>query len=454
MAWQDVLAKVEQGAAGAAGNTDAQARVSAWQDQRQQQRGDQIRFALAPLSQALQADQTRLALYANPDDPSKAVEGKEREYQDTLDRMTQTIGKMRGVLGQQPSTNPLEAGAGDALAKMHITNHLKNHVAQVRAADAAKYATDNQDMAKQYATGAIPYSQTPAAQAEAQKSADALKLADTNKTETERFVADYKAEHPGATDEEALAAQTKATQKPEVPKGLKALEQGGVAYGVENQDTGQQYLPSQLDVKGNAPPEAKQVWQTIKQAQADRQAEEQKKEDAVAERQSKTIAAGFERMGQSQQFQELMRQYSSDLQTYRTLNTQAAQSEENIAALDAQYAQPGSKAAADNELQNFYTTVVQKGGRKTAAELNLTLKIGGLGMNIEQMATKAAKGELPPELRKILLDGMKEVAKEQRAVADQTKPELPQVPGIEGPKTKAIKAAAKGGTDDPLGLFK
>ena len=82
---------------------------------------------------------------------------------------------------------------------------------------------------------------------------------------------------------------------------------------------------------------------------------------------------------------------------------------------------------ADNELQNFYTTVVQKGARKTAAELMLTLKIGSFGMNIEQMATKAAKGELPPELRKMLLEGMDAVAKEQREVADHAKPELPKI---------------------------
>ena len=127
--------------------------------------GDQTKFALAPLSQALQADQTRLALYADPNDPSKAVAGKEKEYQDTLDRMTGTIGQMRGVLGQkQPNPNPIEAAAGDALAKLHITNHLKNHVAQVRAQDAAKYQEQNQATAGQYAQGTPvnPYAQTEA----------------------------------------------------------------------------------------------------------------------------------------------------------------------------------------------------------------------------------------------------------------------------------------------------
>ena len=147
------------------GTTPASVYTQRAQSEQDQRWGDQTKFALAPLSQALQADQTRLALYANPDDPTKPVEGKEKEYQDTLDRMTQTIGQMRGVLGQkQPNPNPMEAAAGDALAKLHITNHLKNHVAQVRAQDAAKYQDQNKATAGQYAQGTPvnPYAKTEA----------------------------------------------------------------------------------------------------------------------------------------------------------------------------------------------------------------------------------------------------------------------------------------------------
>ena len=134
------------------------ARAQALQDQRW---GDQTKFKLAPLSQALTADQTRLALYADPNDPSKAVAGKEKEYQQTLDNMTATIGQMRGILGEkQPGANPLEAAAGDVLSKLHITNHLKSHVAQVRAENAAKYEGQNKTMAGEYATAAMPYAQT------------------------------------------------------------------------------------------------------------------------------------------------------------------------------------------------------------------------------------------------------------------------------------------------------
>ena len=126
------------------------------QDARQKQ-GDALKFKLAPLSQALHADQTRLALYADPNDPSKPIAGKEKEYQQTLDNMTATIGQMRGILGdKQPGANPLEAGAGDVLAKLHITNHLKNHVAQVRQQNAAKYAGENKARAGEFAQGTAP----------------------------------------------------------------------------------------------------------------------------------------------------------------------------------------------------------------------------------------------------------------------------------------------------------
>ncbi len=219
------------------------ARAQALQDQRW---GDQTKFKLAPLSQALTADQTRLALYADPNDPSKAVAGKEKEYQQTLDNMTATIGQMRGILGEkQPGANPLEAAAGDVLAKLHITNHLKSHVAQVRAENAAKYEGQNKTMAGEYAQGAMPFEQTPEGQKLAQQ--ERFKL-DSEKSNWENFKGpnndiisvDIAHQTPPAGYVKAGAETT--VDKPK--KGLKALEQGGVAYGVENQDTGQQYLPA------------------------------------------------------------------------------------------------------------------------------------------------------------------------------------------------------------------
>lgn len=165
MAWQDVAAKVVQGIAGAAGNTDAQNEVSQWQQQRQQQRQQQLQLQLTPLQEALRADQTRLALYANPDDPSKPLPGKEAEYNATHDRMANTIGQIRQLYGQKPQgANPIEAGMGNLLDKLHITNHLKNHVAAVRAANAAKYAGQNEAQASEYGAGALPFAMTPEGQ--------------------------------------------------------------------------------------------------------------------------------------------------------------------------------------------------------------------------------------------------------------------------------------------------
>jgi hypothetical protein len=123
---------------------------------------DALNMQLSPLQQALRADQTRLALYANPDDPSKPLAGKENEYRQTLDRMTQTIGQMRQLYGQKPQgANPVEAGVGNLLDSLHITNHLKNHVAQVRADNAKKYGDQTAATAGAYAAGAMPFEMTP-----------------------------------------------------------------------------------------------------------------------------------------------------------------------------------------------------------------------------------------------------------------------------------------------------
>ena len=126
---------------------------------------DQRKVQLAPLQEALRADQTRLALYANPDDPSKPLPGKEAEYNATHERMANTIGQIRGLFGQKPQgANPVEAGVGNLLDKLHITNHLKNHVAAVRAANAAKYAGQNEAQATEYGVGELPFSMTPQGQ--------------------------------------------------------------------------------------------------------------------------------------------------------------------------------------------------------------------------------------------------------------------------------------------------
>lgn len=245
--------------------------------------------------------------------------------------------------------------------------------------------------------------------------------------------------------EAALGMPTGALKA--VPKGFKAMEQGGAAFGIQDQDTGKQYLPAQLTPTGDAPPEAKSMWGTIIKQQADKQAATEAKEkaaqdklDAEEQRQRERFAHEDARVAKMEQNGYDMADYREQLTTYRTLDTSARQSVAQVQSLKDQYAQPGNKAVADNELQNFYTTVVQKGGRKTAAELALTTKIGSWGMNAEMLAKKAATGELPDQLRKDLLHGMEMVAKEQQVSAQAAKPERPDA-GSKGKTAKKAKSS-------------
>jgi hypothetical protein len=179
-------------------------------DQLQDQRWkDQRDVQLAPLQESLRADQTRLALYANPDDPTKPLAGKENEYNATHERMAQTIGQMRQLYGQKPGgANPVEAALGNVADKLHITNHLKNHVAQARADAEAKYQFQNQQMAESVATGALPFTETPAGQAETKKAADAQAL------EAQRATAAQNVENTRAQAQRDVANTRQTTEGP------------------------------------------------------------------------------------------------------------------------------------------------------------------------------------------------------------------------------------------------
>lgn len=404
-----------------AGGIAAAKDPQAAQQRQQQQKDDQLKLQLGPLTQALAADRQKLTAFIDP--TGNVIPEHQKDYDATVKNMTDMIARQRTLLGgRQPGDDPnhFESTIASLTDKLHITHDLAHRLKTRQQGKHDQWDQQNTQTAQDTAAGATPPevgALSPGDQAKAVRIKAGLEPnADTT----------YRVDN----------APEKA---PKIPKGLKAMEQGGVAFGIENQDDGKQYLPSQLGPNGNAPPEAKQMWQTYQEQKKAKDAEEHRKEDERNARQAATIAAGFERMGKSQEFQENMAQYRSDLGTYRTLNTAADQSELTVKALENQYAQPGSKAVADNELQNFYTTVVQKGGRKTAAELNLTLKIGSFGMNLEQMAQKAATGELPEALRKNLLEGMKAVAQEQRAAAEQAKPELPKITAPETPRTKELR---------------
>ena len=414
-------------------------------------------MALAPLSQALQADQTRLALYANPDDPSKPIAGKEKEYEETASRMTDTIGKMRGILRQKPGgPNAVEAGVGDLLDKLHITNHLKSHVADARKKAAEKYEAQNRSMAGSYAAGALPYEMTPEGQTESHKTADAIKVAEAKaKSNYVNFkgpngdivAVDVATQTPPPGY--VKAGNEAVTQKP--LKGLKALEQGGVAYGVEDQDSGKQYLISQLGLNGDAPPEAKQIWQTIQQAKKEKEDAADKKQRESDERQMRGLAAIAGRMATSENFQEQMAAYRSDLTTYRALDKQARDAAESaeLYANDANI--PGNKSAFDTALITDYTSILAKGGRKTQAEINFAQQIGGLGLRTEKMFDKAKSGELPKEMRRMYVEYLKARAGSMRKEADEAKPSSPEISAPQGPTQRKNKAAkAAGGTQPSI----
>lgn len=406
----------------AAGNPDTAAALRQRQQQEQQGQMDELRAKILPHQFAIKGLQTKLQSL----DPQKDAE----QYAAITHDIARNLAEVRQYIHPDKDSkgNFFERGITD---KIHLTS-LKNRQDKEKAAQ-TKGAAEDESGAQALAQGTVPYTQDP-------------KFLESTALEKQRAGAADALEDKRLAGARALE-QMRLDQKEK--KGLKVMGSENSPYGVQNQDTGQQYLPSQLGEKGDAPPEAKQIWKTLQDAKAAKEADEQKKEDERDARQAKTIAAGFDRMGRTQEFQENMAQYRADLTTYRGLDKDARNSEETVKALDEQYKQPGNKAVADNELQNFYTSVVQKGGRKTAAELALTLKVGSLGMNLETMAKKAASGELPDDLRKQLLSGMKAVADEQRAMADQTKPELPAITG--GNKTKALKDTRrdqKGGLPD------
>jgi hypothetical protein len=72
------------------------------------------------------------------------------------------------------------------------------------------------------------------------------------------------------------------------------MEQGGVFFGIQDQDTGKQYLKAQLEPGGDAPPEAKAMYQSVMKAAEDKQAAADKKVEEQNERQLRMFAHSFE----------------------------------------------------------------------------------------------------------------------------------------------------------------
>ena len=134
------------------------ARAQGLQDQnfaeQREKKAEALKLQTAPLSQALQADQMRLTAYSDPQ--GNPLPQYEKQHKEVMDRMTQTIGKLREIYGQKaPGQDP------SLLDKLHITNHLKSHTPEGRAAALKDWNAQNSSRAGSYAAGALPYEMTP-----------------------------------------------------------------------------------------------------------------------------------------------------------------------------------------------------------------------------------------------------------------------------------------------------
>lgn len=90
-----------------------------------------------------------------------------------------------------------------------------------------------------------------------------------------------------------------ATGQPREPKGVKALEQNGSAYGLIDQDSGKQYLPDQLGPSGDAPPALKSQWAAIQKVESDKKADVDKKAKETEQHQADREKATDERQERS-----------------------------------------------------------------------------------------------------------------------------------------------------------
>jgi hypothetical protein len=222
----------------------------------QQAQHDQLRAQVLPHALAIKGLQAKLQAL----DPQKDA----HEYAAITHDIARNLAEVRGIIypEKDPKGNFFERGITD---KLHLSS-LKDRQ-QKQQGQQAKGKAQDESSAQAIAQGTVPYNQSAPALLEADKAKNAQTL------ETQR-----------ASAAQALE-QSKANDKaPKVPKGFKAMEQGGMALGVEDQDTGSQYLPAQLGPKGDAPPQAKQIWSTIQSIQAGKEARLDQKDREAQER--------------------------------------------------------------------------------------------------------------------------------------------------------------------------
>lgn len=133
-----------QGLAGASGDEATANRAQQGIQDLNARRQQNLQFQLAPLSQSLAADRERLKAFTDPN-TGEPVEEHQADYDKIHNRMVDTIGQMRELLGQHPpGETPF---ATRLLDKFHVANDLSNHFQQKRSDQVNQYYAQNRAMA-------------------------------------------------------------------------------------------------------------------------------------------------------------------------------------------------------------------------------------------------------------------------------------------------------------------
>jgi hypothetical protein len=158
----------------------AQQRAAQLQDERFKQQDDEKQLQIAPLSQQLNADRVRLAAYVDPK-TMKPLDGHEQDYETTIDRMAQTIGSLRTLMGgHAPHEDPngLKLAAAKLLDRTHITNDLSGHMRSDQSQKVNDYNAQNRGAAEAAGRGVIPYELTDDYKKEQQRIDGQVKVAE------------------------------------------------------------------------------------------------------------------------------------------------------------------------------------------------------------------------------------------------------------------------------------
>lgn len=114
MAFTDLAAKIVGGFAGAAGNTDAQNTVSAWQKQRKDQKDMPAQMSLQARSLAVKGLQQKLSAIDPQKDPTA--------YNALVDQIQEQVHGMREMVAPDQKLGPVDWLKAHTTDRMHITN--------------------------------------------------------------------------------------------------------------------------------------------------------------------------------------------------------------------------------------------------------------------------------------------------------------------------------------------